>query len=322
MTLPTGDRLNLVADIGGTNTRVALAEGTRLRLDSVRKYANREFAGPEALFADYVAAEAVRCDGAAVAVAGPVRDGHGRLTNLDWEVGREGIARATGAARVAVLNDLQAQAYGLGHIAPDKLRKVVDGPAPRAGATQLVIGVGTGFNAAVALQTVAGRLVPPSESGHVDMPVQSAEAGRLAAFVARAHGFASVEDVLSGRGLENLYAWRRAEAGAETRLDAAAIMAAMAARSDPAAVEAVAWLVRLLGAVAGNLALVHLPFGGIYLIGGVSRAATPHFDEFGFAAAFRAKGRFAEFMRAFRVSVIEDDFAALAGLAAHLDGLA
>jgi glucokinase len=88
--------------------------------------------------------------------------------------------------------------------------------------------------------------------------------------------------------------------------------------ADPAAVEAVQWFVRILGTVAGNLSLIHLPFGGVYLIGGVSRAVTPYFEHFGFADAFRDKGRFSGFMKNFSVFVIEDDFAALNGLASHL----
>ncbi len=76
--------------------------------------------------------------------------------------------------------------------------------------------------------------------------------------------------------------------------------------------------VRILGTVAGNLSLIQLPFGGVYLIGGVARAMTPHLDRFGFDAAFRDKGRFAGFMGNFSVSVIEDDFAALIGCAGYL----
>jgi glucokinase len=74
----------------------------------------------------------------------------------------------------------------------------------------------------------------------------------------------------------------------------------------------------MLGAVAGNLALIQLPFGGVYLIGGVARAMAPWLDEFGFPAAFRDKGRFAGLMDGFGVGVVEDDFAALTGCAAHL----
>jgi glucokinase len=79
--------------------------------------------------------------------------------------------------------------------------------------------------------------------------------------------------------------------------------------------------VRMFGMVVGNLALTFLPFGGIYLIGGISRAFAPWFEAFGFEAAFREKGRFSDFLGRFPVSVIEDDYAALTGCAEHLKAM-
>jgi len=126
--------------------------------------------------------------------------------------------------------------------------------------------------------------------------------------------------VLSGRGLERVYAWVSAEAGAREDRRAAEIMAAIEAR-EPLALEAGRIFVRMLGTVAGNLSLIHLPFGGVYLCGGVARAVTPWLAEFGFAEAFRDKGRFSGFMLNFSVHVIEDDYAALTGCAVHLENL-
>ena len=78
---------------------------------------------------------------------------------------------------------------------------------------------------------------------------------------------------------------------------------------------------RLFGTIAGNLALIHLPFGGIYLSGGVARAFGPHLADLGFVEAFRSKGRFASFMDMFGITVINDDYAALAGCASHLSDI-
>ncbi len=308
------DTLSLVADVGGTNTRVALAVGARLLTDSVGKFRNADHASLEEVLNAYVQAKDVDCKGAAVAVAGPVRNGHGRLTNLDWSIDTEMLARVTCAENLAVMNDLQAQAHALGHIAPENLRCIIDAPASAPGATQLVIGIGTGFNAALALETGHGRVSPPSECGHVSMPVSTPEDLSLAEFVRARHGFSSVEDVLSGRGLEHIYAWCTGQ-----NSSAAEIMATC--DNDPMSTKAVASFVRLMGVVAGDLALTHLPFGGLYLIGGVARAMVPYLERFGFAENFRSKGRFSAFMDQFQVSVVEDDFAALSGLAAHLDNL-
>ena len=313
------DTLSLVADVGGTNTRVALARGSKLLTDSVKKYPNVDFAGLSSVLTTYVEAEAVDCTAAAVAIAGPVRDGHGTLTNLDWSIDEAMLAAVTKAETAAVLNDLQAQGYALGRIAAENLLPVIKGTDASDTATRLVIGVGTGFNAAVVLDTPFGRVVPPSEAGHANMPLRTEEELRLCNFVETAHGFPAVEDVLSGRGLERIYAWRQSEKGSTSELRAADIMSAI--DTDPAAQEAVKWFVQILGTVAGNLSLIHLPFGGVYLIGGVSRAMVPYFEPFGFADAFRDKGRFAGFMKAFSVDVVVDDFAALSGLAAHLEDL-
>ncbi|MEM0946021.1 MAG: glucokinase [Pseudomonadota bacterium] len=314
------DTFSLVADIGGTNTRVALAKGPDLLPETIRRYRNAMYPDLETVLRLFVQEEGdVDCRAASVAIAGPVRDGRGTLTNLDWTIDEETLAQATGAEFAAVLNDLQAQGHALGRIAGKNLRPVIEGPLPKADATQLVIGIGTGFNAAPVHHLGSARLVVPSEAGHGNLPIQTAEELRLCRFVQAAHGFPAVEEVLSGRGLERVHGWLGQEAGDDTPLGAADIMAACATGENPRAKEAVAVFVRLLGRTAGNLALDHLPFGGVYLAGGVARAMAPYFVQFGFADAFRDKGRFAEFMQGFSVAVIEDDYAALAGSAAHLD---
>ncbi len=316
------DTYSLVADIGGTNTRVALAEGIRLLPETVRKYPNREYPGLETVLRKFLDDEGgVDCRGACVAVAGPVRDGRGTMTNLDWTIDRETLARAARADTVSILNDLQAQGHALEHLSDDNLRVVIEPPEHSPLAARLVIGVGTGFNAAPVYSTAAGKLVTPSEAGHANMPIRTEAELRLCHFVETAHGFPAIEDVLSGRGLERIYAWLGHEAGDPSEASAADIMGRLEDGSDARAEEAARLFVRILGAVAGNLSLIHLPFGGVYFSGGVARAFAPHLDRFGFPEAFRDKGRFAGFMKNFGVSVIEDDFAALTGCASHLAAL-
>lgn len=309
----------LVADIGGTNTRVALGMGTQIQLDSVRRFSNAEYDGLTEILAAYLRDMGGRpCAGAAIAVAGPVQDGVAEMTNLNWTITPDAVAAATGARTVTILNDLQAQGYALDRLDAAKVRGVIAGAGnPRPGA-RLVIGVGTGFNAAPVHRTGAGLLVAPSECGHQSLPVRTGRDLDLAAHIAAEHGFAGVEDVLSGRGLARLYAWCAGLAGADADRSPASVMRAIGGGDDPVADEAAAIFVRLLGTAAGDLALTHLPFQGIYLVGGVARAFGPHLDRFGFAQAFRDKGRFSSFMDQFPVHIVEDDFAALAGCAEHL----
>ena len=312
----------LVADVGGTNTRVALARGGRVLPDTIHRYPNRENPDLWSILRRYLAEQgAPACSEACVALAGPVRDGEGRMTNLKWRIDGEGLRAATGARKVAILNDLQAQGHALGHVDEDMISTVLerDPGALPARATRLVIGIGTGFNSAAVHEIAGGRHVVPSESGHAGLPVQDEAGLALAQWLRARHGFAAVEDVLSGRGLERLHLWLGQRAGGEEALSAAEIV--RAAGTDEAANETLRHFARVLGAVAGDLALIHLPFGGIYLAGGVARAVAPHLGASGFAEAFRDKGRFSGFMRNFPVFLIEDDYAALTGCARHLAAL-
>jgi glucokinase len=308
--------LAVVADIGGTNTRVALARGTGIEAQSIRRYRNAEAEGIEAILRHYLAEQGAAPQAACVAMAGPVLDGRGTLTNLDWLVDRTLIAEATGAETVAVLNDLQAQGHALAHIGGSSLMPLMPGEPASPQAARLVVGFGTGLNAAAVYRLGNQTLVPPAEAGHITIPVQDEDELRLMRDVARYHGTPGIEDVLSGRGFERIYRWMSQEAGNKVDLPAAEIMQALG--SDPLADKAVALFVRLMGRYAGNLALVTLPFGGVYLCGGVAQHFAPHLMANGFAEAFCDKGRFAPFMERFPVHLITDDYAALTGCAGHL----
>lgn len=306
----------LVADIGGTNTRVALAQGAVLLEDTIRRFRNAEYPDLETVLSHYADGRPeVLLSGACVAVAGPVRDGIGRLTNLNWQIDTDTLARATGAGRVAILNDLQAQGHALDHLSPGTLTPLL--PGRPESAERLVIGIGTGFNAAAVIPGPNGPIVTAAEAGHVAFPVENEDDLALAAFVKGADNFAAVEDVLSGRGLARVYSWVTTKAGTPKQGDAADVMHLLA-EGDPAATEAARVFARHLGIAAGNLALTFLPFGGIFLCGGVARAVAPYLAQTGFAEEFHNKGRFTGMMQGFAISVIEDDFAALTGCAAHL----
>jgi glucokinase len=319
MTAPgPSDTLSLVADIGGTNTRVALARGAQVDAGSVRRFRNAEYPGLGPVIAAYLAETGVSRDditGACAAGAGPVRDGAVELTNLDWRIDRDALGEALTAGKVrgaerpagAGSRDRQHRARE-----PDE---VLPQPPHSPNAAKLVIGIGTGFNACPVFDTEAGRFVPPSEAGHVSLPASVPELLPLLAGLDDGHGHASVEEVLSGRGVSKLHAALHGDTRAPD-----AILAAMD-EGEPVAMETGRLFVRMMGVIAGDLALSHLPFGGIYLVGGVTRHFMPWLGPFGFAEAFRDKGRFSGFMEQFGVQVVTDDYAALTGCASHLSKL-
>jgi glucokinase len=308
----------LVADLGGTNTRVALTEGGHVHTGTIKRFRNSEHADLPSVLRAYMQDQTVVPDAACVAMAGPVRDGVGELTNLSWTVERAAVAKATGASTVAVLNDLQAQGHALDHLTDDVVQTILPGQRAGSHAARLVVGVGTGMNAAAVYRLDERTLVPPSEAGHVSLPAQDDTELRLLDWIAAKHGTPGLEDVLSGRGFERVYAWLCSEAGSDAVLDAGGIMDGVNNGTNPRAEEAARIFVRMLGRATSNLALVHLPFGGIYLCGGVARHFAPHLNRLGFEAAFNDKGRFAEFMHQFPVHLVDDDYAALTGSAAHL----
>jgi glucokinase len=319
--------LALLADIGGTNTRVALADGAAVRFDSIRRFPNAEYQARGQDIAhvlrDYLTQTGASVDGVCVAAAGPVQDGVATMTNLDWVMDASKLSGATGAGKVAILNDLQAQGHALGHIAAANLRCVIEGPV-KAHGSMLVVGLGTGVNAAPVHAGPLGRIVPPSECGHVNMPVRTEEDFQLARFIEaklRARGevpHAGVEEVLAGRGLANLHSFAAYAAGHPTNLTSAEVLAALDA-GDATAAHAARLYVHILGQMLADLALIHLSYGGIYLIGGMSRAMTPHFARFGLERSFREARRVDLLEQDFSVTVVEDDYAALTGCAAYLN---
>lgn len=310
--------LALIADTGGTNTRMALARRGTLIAGTTTRFRNADYPGLDSIIADYLSQQRSLPDCAAFALAGLVEDGRAEMTNLGWQVDAADIARASGIRQVHLLNDLQAQGHALHSLPDTHLRPIL--PGQPCGDTRLVIGLGTGVNAAPVYPLQGGYVVPPAEAGHMHLPLRGALDYQLADWLVARRGVASVEDVLAGAGLERLYAFHAEAAGQHGGADAATIMAQMEAGA-PLAQEVGRHYVHLLAQSVASLALVSLPYAGIYLIGGVARAFAPWLERFGFAEAFHDMGRMSSVMQRFPVMLVEDDYAALQGCASYLASL-
>lgn len=305
--------LHLLADVGGTNTRVGLSDrGGGLIADSARSFPNADFTGLAPLLTTYLddlgkGPVAAVCAG----VAGPVRGDAAQLTNHDWHITAAALCGATGATQAHLLNDLQAQALALDDLPPDAVTPMRPGtahPGPR-----LVLGLGTGCNVAVAHRIGDRLFVPPAESGHSALPHLDPALNALTRHLAHDHPHKPIEAALSGPGLQRIYHWQSG-----TTLDTPSIIAGHSAGTDPHATAALTLFARLLGAVAGTLCLHHMATGGLYLIGGTARATAPHLIPLGFDHAFAARGPYAAIVDAIPVHLISDDTAALRGCARHL----
>lgn len=305
----------LVADIGGTNTRVGLADDTGLLPETTRRFRNRENANFQAVLEAYLADHPeATITGACAGAAGPVKDGVAKLTNLDWQIDRQTLQDVTGAKIVDVINDLPAQGLALDDLAEGTTQLLKAGEAKPNGA-RLVLGLGTGVNLVPVHQVGDMLLAPSAEAGHETLPYRKEQA-TLCDWLKAERNYPSVEVALAGQGIENLY-----EFHANTKRAAADVVAGYHA-GDAACVAAMTDYVALLGAVIGDHALVHMPEGGIFLTGGVARSVAPILQELSFADIMCDKGRFSELAGSFSVNLITDDFAALKGCARHLRQLA
>lgn len=342
---------SLLADIGGTNTRVALAENFQVKGETIMRYSNARYkaCGKDIshILQDYLTKMETKVSSICVASAGFVRNNQVMMTNLDWHISLNTLAHAINATdmkNIALLNDLQAQGFALEHISHDKLTPIIRGPHVE-NSTMLVVGLGTGVNTATvhALGTknsdgIEQKIVTSSESGHISMPIRSQNDLEIMHFIEAllVHqgeiGHCSIEEVLSGRGLANLYAFAlyekiRSELGEEQALRDAFVQRAELSSAkvlelfnegDKNAMRAAQLYVYFLAESLADLALVHLPYSGIYLIGGMARAAAPCMKRFNLKKKFRQNRRVDLLNKDFSVTIVEDDYAALSGCAAYL----
>jgi glucokinase len=305
-------RTALVADIGGTNARFAIADLDTLTLTHFAAFPCARFSSPAAVIAAYLATTAERPPLAAIAVAGPVAGDSVHLTNLAWDIAREGIRTATGAEDVLLLNDFEALARSLPLLTDRDLRQV-GGEAPVPHATKAVLGPGTGLGVAGLVWSAAGWVPVAGEGGHVTFPAETAEELAILDRVRGGPSSVSMERLLSGSGLGRLHAILSDRA--EPPLPASEVTARALAGTDPAARKALDLFVAWLGRFAGDLALVYGAQGGVYLGGGIAPRIAGILASGRFRAAFQDKGRLRPYLAPIPTYVIIAPDAGLRGAA-------
>lgn len=313
----------LACDIGGTNTRLGLVRDGILMSENTGSYANDDFEDFYAVAAAFLRERGIhRVNSVCIALAAVATAEGATLTNRDWTIARDGVVATCGASKVDFINDFEALGYAMGQV--DKLQTQSLTPKTVLGqpGSRLVLGAGTGFNASAWCPSRFGGAphVVAAECGHMTLPLAGEAEFSLQCALSAGRGRASVERALSGCGLFEIYQWQCAQAGRPPRAETAATVSRLAvARQDDDCTSAALMFLRLLGRVCGDLALAYLPFSGLYLSGGVSRALGPLLvDDPTFLSAFRAKGRMAEFMEIFPVHLLSDDGTALYGCAEWL----
>jgi glucokinase len=308
----------LAGDIGGTSTRLAWFEavGGELRALAAERYPSREYPGLAPIVERFVEAHPGRADRACFGVAGPVRAGRVETPNIAWDVDGPELARQLGLPEVALLNDLEANAWGVFTLGAADIAILSAGQPSRDG-NAAIISAGTGLGEAG--YHWDGRALRPfaSEGGHADFAPHDELTIELFRWLYRRYGHVSWERVVSGPGLANIYAFLRGSAMEGVTDPAAAISKAALEESDPIAVRALDLFVALYGAEAGNLALKMKATQGVWVGGGIAPKILPRLRRPGFLEAFHEKGRFKAFMEAIPVRVILNDQTALRGAAKY-----
>ncbi len=289
-----GTMVGLIADIGGTNARFALADETGGIRDCV-KLATPAF--PSLAQAVEAALARLRPSGspvvaAVIAIAAPVVGRTARMTNGSWEVDGQALADRFGWRICKVINDFAAIGHAIPQLAADGLLTPLDSPdAPwRHERTRLVVGPGTGLGVAAVRETGEEQdrvLVQATEAGHVGFAPESAQEWALAQDLAARFGRVSVERILSGPGLLTLYRWLGGR-----RAQTPEAVAKSARGGDEAARRAALWFLDILARFAGDMALAHGAWGGVLLTGGVWQGLLPLVDPERFRRLFAAKGRY------------------------------
>jgi glucokinase len=318
----------LAGDIGGTSTRIALFDNDGRALQSVvsGRYPSRDHAGLDEIVAAFTGAHPGRIDAACFGIAGPVRDGRVETPNLPWVIDGAVLAKQLGLPHVTLLNDLEANAWGVFTLGDADVETLSPGQPAREG-NAAIISAGTGLGEA-GYHWDGVKLLPfASEGGHADFAPHDELTIELFRWLHRRYGHVSWERVVSGPGLVNIYIFLRdtgrgseSAALSEDMLSgdpAAAISKAALAETSELAVRSLDLFVALYGAEAGNLALKMKATQGIWVGGGIAPKILPRLRRPGFLEAFHDKGRFRAFLEAIPVRVILNDQTALRGAAWH-----
>lgn len=303
-----------VCDLGGTHCRIGQYVDGHLDAKSVARFENSNHASFAALMRHYHESSGrTPAETMVIALAAPVTGDVVALTNLDWTIDRDEISRATGVPDVYLINDFEALGHALSSSQSLELRSLSVGNGVGGNGTKLILGAGTGFNCAARLSN--GSVVC-CEAGHSTFVTETDFDRALQHHFTQKYGRCSFDRVLSGSGLGEIYQTLcRLENQTPVHATSHQIIPAALGPGDDLAARACHEFVRILGRAAGDLALVFLATGGIYVTGGVARglAAFMSGPESRFLPAFKAKGRMAGTMATVPVNLVLDDNTALRG---------
>jgi glucokinase len=316
----------LAGDVGGTNARLAIVDVDRgvARVLREREYPSAEYDGLATIVRTFLDEAGERPAQGCVAIAGPVVGDAAQATNLPWQVNRVELAAAIGVARFGLINDFFAVGVGLEFLTAADLVTLQAGE-PREHGPVAYLGAGTGLGVGFRLWGGTEYRVYASEGGHADFAPRNARQDGLLRFLRAEYGRASNERVLSGAGLADLYRYLKSEhvASPEPAVeremadqDPAAVVTAHALAADDALCEqALGLFVQVLGGVTGNLALIAVATGGLFIAGGIAPRIVQALQGEAFLSALHDQGRLSPLVAKAPVHVVMNTKVGLFGAA-------
>ena len=327
----------LAGDIGGTKTLLGLfpaapGKGDRNQVPPTffkKEYPSRHFDSLEKVLESFLEdarsgySKSFSIAGAAFGIAGPVVKGRCQTTNLPWIVETEtlGVLLGLSVGNVLLVNDLVAMAWGTTCLDPKEIPVINEGHPDPLG-TRIIVAPGTGLGESVLVPGEQGPVVIPTEGGHSDWAPESPADIPLLTYLWSRFGHASVERVVSGQGLANLYHFHTQGLSAEgLPLDPAltedeipaALTHAALSRHDPLCTMILENFCRFLGQEAGNLALKSLATGGVYLAGGIPGKIQFYLMRSSFMDHFTNKGRYRKILSEMPVYIVDNPETGLRG---------
>lgn len=316
----------LAGDVGGTKTILALfeAEGGEVKCLRKEQFSSAHYSTFTELLATFLTdADCPQITAVCIGVAGIVVNGRCETTNLPWVLSSKEIGERVNSQNVWLLNDLEATAWGLLDLPEHNFVELNPYAQPKQG-NIAVVAAGTGLGEAIIAWDGNKHLVLASEGGHADFaPTNEQEIALLKFMLEKYPEHISCERLISGEGLVNIYQFLKhinyAPTNPETeqlmteRDPAAVIGEAGVADDDALCVEALKLFCKLYGSEAGNLALKCLPYGGVYLAGGIGAKILPVLQQGDFMLGFLAKGRCRPVLQKISVKVCTNPEVALLG---------
>ena len=319
----------LAGDIGGTRTRLAAfeTEGNRLQRVVDKTYMSQQQDGLATVLADFVRTEGIPVHSACLGVAGPVRGGRSKISNLPWTIDSLEVAKQLKLNSVGLLNDLEAYAYGIDALESKDFVSLSEGSEDAEG-NRAVISARTGLGMA-GLYWDGFRHHPfACEGGHADFAPRNNLEMELLGYLQKKYGHISCERILSGPGIKNIYDFLRDTGKSEEpdwlrkQIDAAADPPALISQlasegKAPICDQALTIFVSVFGAETGNSALRFMSTGGIFVGGSIAAKIVPKMKDPVFMQSFLDKGRMETLLKDMPVKIVVNDDCGIIGAARY-----